>query len=388
MYSNVTGDKVLESRQVNREAAEADEVREFYAQPRGKLAGLSLSDIYEHGIPPASVQGLINQRVVMEELDELIRQKGKEGEKKREEDQDDEEEARQDAKADLVMQEYDPGAINQTQNKAIFRKNYGAEKELPTWYILDAKVCPGNSSQVLVVMKYIIPDAKQKVKMFDAMGQKAVVQTMKEHYAHEQFDRENVVLMLMQAEDKRLKVVHQVTVQQAYKVRIAFSQDGRYFAIFRRKLNNLQIYEHKSSNFHDLLQMVHQRKFLKEFAHYKPLRKAQLLQFDLNNKYLVAYGKQAVNLIDLDPDVSSRPQLAARRGARSPRAGASNPALATPDEHYSCDSLETRQLESRFERIYDIKFNSKGGKRCDVACKVKGLNVVEVFDLFATVEKK
>jgi len=30
----------------------------------------------------------------MEELDELIRQKGKEGEKKREEDQDDEEEAR------------------------------------------------------------------------------------------------------------------------------------------------------------------------------------------------------------------------------------------------------------------------------------------------------
>ena len=62
--------------------------------------------------------------------------------------------------------DFNPGAKSQDRNKAIFRRNYGVEKALPGFYILDAKICPKKIDYVLKVVKYIIPDNDQKIKTY------------------------------------------------------------------------------------------------------------------------------------------------------------------------------------------------------------------------------
>lgn len=52
---------------------------------------------------------------------------------------------------------------NQSYNKAIFRKKYGVELELPAFYIQDAKLYPKNIKYCLKVVKYAIPRTNMKV---------------------------------------------------------------------------------------------------------------------------------------------------------------------------------------------------------------------------------
>jgi len=53
---------------------------------------------------------------------------------------------------------FDPGAENQDRNKQVFRKSYGMNFNLPTYYIQDAKVYPKNLNFVLKAVKYILPE--------------------------------------------------------------------------------------------------------------------------------------------------------------------------------------------------------------------------------------
>lgn len=43
----------------------------------------------------------------------------------------------------------------------MFRKNYGVERALPGFYILDAKIIPKRIEYVLKVVKFIIPDEEE-----------------------------------------------------------------------------------------------------------------------------------------------------------------------------------------------------------------------------------
>jgi hypothetical protein len=64
-----------------------------------------------------------------------------------------------------------------------------------------------------------------------------MVETFKEPL----YQKENVVLELMECtkDDKSLKVIKQVPIIDAYMVNMAFSPDGKYFALFRLKRNIL-----------------------------------------------------------------------------------------------------------------------------------------------------
>jgi hypothetical protein len=64
------------------------------------------------------------------------------------------------------LEEFDPGAKNQFENKKIFRKNYGVEMELPNMHIIDVKVFPQNTDFILRVVKYAVPGEEFKVKTF------------------------------------------------------------------------------------------------------------------------------------------------------------------------------------------------------------------------------
>ena len=55
------------------------------------------------------------------------------------------------------MEAFDPGAKDQSTNENIFRRNYGIEKQLPGYYIIDAKIYPKNLDYVVRIVKYTIP---------------------------------------------------------------------------------------------------------------------------------------------------------------------------------------------------------------------------------------
>lgn len=58
----------------------------------------------------------------------------------------------------------------------------------------------------------------------------------------------------------------EVTILNAYKVNIAFSNDGKYFALFRRKVNILQIYEIDNNDIEGLMDKVAEGNYLKQYA--------------------------------------------------------------------------------------------------------------------------
>lgn len=55
------------------------------------------------------------------------------------------------------LDQYFPGAKDQSQNKETFRKNYGIEIKVPTVYVLDAKIYPNDFNYVVKIVKYAIP---------------------------------------------------------------------------------------------------------------------------------------------------------------------------------------------------------------------------------------
>ena len=67
----------------------------------------------------------------------------------------------------------------------------------------------------------------------------------------------------------------EVPIINAYKVNIAFSNDGKYFALFRRKVNILQIYEIDDNDIEGLLDKVKDGTcYLKQYANLDILKNA------------------------------------------------------------------------------------------------------------------
>ena len=79
-----------------------------------------------------------------------------------------------------------------------------------------------------------------------------------------------------------------------------FSRDGNYFALFRRKLNVLQIYKILNGDLLKLMDDVTNSRFFREYRNYVVLKNAQMLYFDRNSRYLASYGNDAVNIIDIE----------------------------------------------------------------------------------------
>ena len=91
-----------------------------------------------------------------------------------------------------------------------------------------------------------------------------------------------------------------MSIHKAYQVTIAFSPNGEYFALFRRKLNILQIFKIENQDLVGLMDNVHDEKSIIKFSGNSEFKYAQKMQFDVNNRYLVSYGKEFVNFIPLD----------------------------------------------------------------------------------------
>jgi hypothetical protein len=58
-----------------------------------------------------------------------------------------------------VLREFDASAKNQAQNKSIFLEKYGFETEIPSKYLMDAKIYPNDVRYAIKVIKYVIPDS-------------------------------------------------------------------------------------------------------------------------------------------------------------------------------------------------------------------------------------
>lgn len=79
------------------------------------------------------------------------------------------------------------------------------------------------------------------------------------------YKRQNVVLQLIH-QTNILTVKKEVPIANAHKVNVAFSSDGKYFALFRRKVNSLQIYEIDNNDIEGLMDKVANDKFFKQYA--------------------------------------------------------------------------------------------------------------------------
>lgn len=81
---------------------------------------------------------------------------------------------------------------------------------------------------------------------------------------------------------------------------IAFSPNGEYFSLFRKKLNILQIYKIDDHDIAGLMDKVHDGKSIKKFESLTQFKNAQKMYFDRKDRFLVSYGKEIVNIIPLD----------------------------------------------------------------------------------------
>ena len=159
---------------------------------------------------------------------------------------------------------FDAGAETQERNKQVFRKSYGTDINLPTYYIQDAKVYPKALKYVLKAVKYILPDdSEYTVKEIrpkpggapgecEAPDEKAI----SESYAGDMFDKDNCVLQLMEQVGKNLHVKKEVAMHKSQKVAIAFSPDGKWFALFRVALNILRIFKIENNDVVELMNKV------------------------------------------------------------------------------------------------------------------------------------
>ena len=175
---------------------------------------------------------------------------------------------------------------------------------MPGFYILDAKICPKKIEYVLKVVKYIIPADEQKIKTFmQENNGEPIEESMAELYEdneelQQHYKTQNVVLKLIH-QTNILTVVKEVPIVNAYKVNIAFSNDGKYFALFRRRVNILQIYEIDNDDIEGLMDKVAAEQYLKQYANLDILKNAQTMLFDLNSRYLACYGREVINIINL-----------------------------------------------------------------------------------------
>jgi hypothetical protein len=79
-----------------------------------------------------------------------------------------------------------------------------------------------------------------------------------ELYTKGKYRNSNVALELLKiCEDNTYKIVKEVSIHDAYRVNIAFSPSGKYFALFRKRLNILQIFTIENGDIEALITKVH-----------------------------------------------------------------------------------------------------------------------------------
>jgi hypothetical protein len=120
------------------------EMESFNNAPREKLGGMSLSMIYNN-----KLQGQVVQDMVQNSKTVQLLQKYNDGEVI--------EEKKSTKKS--VHREFDASAKNQAQNKSIFLEKYGFETDIPSTYLMDAKIYPNDVRYAIKVIKYVIPDS-------------------------------------------------------------------------------------------------------------------------------------------------------------------------------------------------------------------------------------
>lgn len=97
------------------------------------------------------------------------------------------------------LQDFDAGAKNQDENKHVFRNNYGIELPLPSFYVQDAKIYPGEKNFIFKIVKYVLPnDDEYRMDEFRENPEtKEIIKTEKkisESYSGEKYDEKHCVL--------------------------------------------------------------------------------------------------------------------------------------------------------------------------------------------------
>lgn len=130
-----------------------------------QFGGLSLDNLSDlnQEFKSCTIQTIKDNVKLMQELDNLNQMNLFEAEKEDLEDSSDSEDL---FEYQNLTEEFNPGAANQSKNKSIFRQKFGVEKKIPSYYLLDAKICPKNVNYVLQVVKYAIPDEDDDVRSF------------------------------------------------------------------------------------------------------------------------------------------------------------------------------------------------------------------------------
>ena len=171
-----------------------------------------------------------------------------------------------------AYERFDPGAENQERNKQVFRKSYGMDINLPTYYIQDAKVYPKNLNFVLKAVKYILPADDEymireirKNPNLEAGELEVEDKNISESYVGDKYLPHNCVLQLMKQEGKNLHVTCEVPIINSKKVDIAFSPDGKWFSLFRIKLNILRIFKIDDYDIESLMHKVEKGEYYKEY---------------------------------------------------------------------------------------------------------------------------
>ena len=62
--------------------------------------------------------------------------------------------------------DFDPGAKDQDLNKRIFMNKYGVKIDLPSQYVLDAKIYPVDINYCIKVVKHSLPNPEQALRYY------------------------------------------------------------------------------------------------------------------------------------------------------------------------------------------------------------------------------
>lgn len=199
----------------------------FNNLPREKLGGMSLSTIYSNKLQSKVVQEMVQNSKTLQLLKKYNDGEIIEDTKKK---------VKKEAK-----HEFDASAKNQIQNKQTFLHKYGFESEIPTFYLMDAKIFPSDVRYTLKVIKYVIPKSFQEV--YDLKNGELTKSNFSKIYEDSKYSEDDSVLQLIKIEDNlRISMLKEVKIENSLNVEISFSPNGKFLALFRKTVNILEIY--------------------------------------------------------------------------------------------------------------------------------------------------
>ena len=124
----------------------------------------------------------------------------------------------------------------------------------------------------------------------------------RKHHAAEMLDadqRGGAILRLVKSVNSQNEIKDWILLKDNKKALIKFSDDGRFFAYYLKKAQQIRVCEIKDGRIEDLINQIRKNDF-----YAKKDRKASdedfefinQIEFDLSNKYLVCYGDTTVML--------------------------------------------------------------------------------------------